>query len=83
MAEMKPGCVETLRTIEAYIDDELDSTIHIKIQTHLADCPPCMDRAEFRRHLKIMVSTKCASDEVPPELRAKIMRLLRTELPAG
>ena len=42
-----------------------------------------MDHAEFRRHLKVMVSSKCAQHDVPPELRAKIMRLLHDDQPAG
>ena len=72
----KPKCVETLREIEAYLDGEVDSGIHIKIQEHLIDCPPCMGRAEFRRHLKVMISTKCSGDHVPPELLTKINAML-------
>jgi mycothiol system anti-sigma-R factor len=79
----KPRCVETLREIEAYLDDEVDGTIHVRIQEHLTDCPPCMDRAEFRRSLKVMISTKCSGEHVPPELVTKIHALLHGEAPTG
>lgn len=80
---IKPKCVETLREIEAYIDDELDATIRMRIHEHLVDCPPCMDRAEFSRHLKVMISTKCSGEHVPPELLAKIHTLLGDEAPTA
>ena len=37
-----------------------------------------MDRAEFRRHLKVMIAAKCAGDAPPPELlRPKIRAIIR------
>jgi mycothiol system anti-sigma-R factor len=83
MAELKPKCLETLEEIEAFVDGELETTVHVKIEHHLVDCPPCMDRAEFRRYLKVMVSTKCSGDQVPPELKAKIERLIGHEAPSA
>jgi mycothiol system anti-sigma-R factor len=83
MTDGKPRCVETLREIEAYLDGEVDATLRIRIETHIADCPPCFERAEFRRHLKLMISTKCAGEHVPRELHEKITRLLRDDQPAG
>ena len=62
MTDCGPNCEETLREIEAYLDGEVDATLRIRIETHIADCNPCMERAEFRRHLKVMISTKCAGD---------------------
>ena len=66
MTDGKPKCVETLREIEALVDGELETTVRVRIESHLVDCPPCMDHAEFRRHLKVMVSSKCAQHDVPP-----------------
>ena len=83
MTDGKPKCVETLREIEALVDGELDTTVRVRIESHLVDCPPCMDHEEFRRHLKVMVSSKCAQHDVPPELRAKILRLLHDDQPTG
>jgi len=35
-----------------------------------------MQRAEFRRHLKVMISSKCTGDEVPESLRTRVMGLI-------
>jgi mycothiol system anti-sigma-R factor len=83
MTDGKPKCVETLREIEALVDGELDATVRIRIEEHLVDCPPCMDHAEFRRHLKVMISTKCSGEAVPSELHDKILQLLRDDRPTG
>jgi mycothiol system anti-sigma-R factor len=83
MAELKPKCLETLEEIEAYVDGELDATVTVRIEHHIVDCPPCMDRTEFRRYLKVMISSKCSGDQVPPELMAKIRRLIGEDAPAG
>ena len=76
MSEGKPECVETLRAIEAFLDGEVETTVAVRIETHIADCPPCWEKAEFRRHLKLMVSSKCSSDRLPDDLREKLRRLL-------
>jgi mycothiol system anti-sigma-R factor len=83
MAELKPKCLETLEEIEAYVDGELETSVHVRIEHHLVDCPPCMERAEFKRYLKVMISSKCTGDQVPPELMTKIQRLLDETTPAG
>jgi hypothetical protein len=49
---------------------------------HLSDCNPCMERAEFRRHVKIMVRSKCTGDLVPPALEQRIRGLLEEPPPA-
>ncbi len=83
MTDGKPKCVETLREIEALVDGELDAIVRVRIEAHLVDCPPCMDHAEFRRHLKVMISSKCSGDAAPAELHDKILQLLRDDRPAG
>jgi len=70
-------CRETLREIERFLDGELDQTVEVRIQHHLSDCSPCMQRAEFRRHVKVMISEKCTEREVPQGLSARIHELLR------
>ena len=58
MTECGPECTETLLEVEAFLDGEADPALADRIHTHLSDCPPCMDRAEFRQHLQ---SSGCAS----------------------
>ena len=45
---------------------------------HLADCPPCFERAEFQRKLKDIVRVKCHS-QTPEHLVAKIRQAIRIE----
>jgi mycothiol system anti-sigma-R factor len=72
-----PICQETLREIERFLDGELDVSVSTAIEHHLSDCNPCMQRTEFRRHLKVMVSSKCAGDAVPDQLHQKVRDIIR------
>ena len=84
MTDCGPKCMETLEEIQRFLDGELDSSVRIRIEEHLSACNPCMQRAEFRRHLKVMISSKCGSEVVPDALQDKIMGLIRDlETPAG
>ena len=77
-----PNCEETLKEIEAFLDGELDVAVHEQIQIHLSDCSPCMQRAEFRRHVKVMVRSKCSGgNDVPPALEHRIRSLLDEPFP--
>lgn len=70
-------CEETLRTIELFLDGELEPGRCAEIEQHLSGCDPCMQRAEFRRHLKVMIASKCGCSEIPQELRERVTNLLR------
>lgn len=58
------GCPEAKEHLEAYIDGELGETEIATISAHLADCYPCGDRAEFERHLRVVIRENAA--EVAP-----------------
>jgi len=72
MAKCGPDCEQTLREIERWLDGELDPAVHTEVDTHLSACHPCMQRVEFRRHLKAVIQTKCAGDALPPDLQRKL-----------
>lgn len=72
-----PLCQETLREIERFLDGELDRVVTVRIEEHLSDCSPCMQRTEFRRHLKVMVAEKCTERAAPDDLSRKIRDLIR------
>lgn len=73
-----PECQETLAKVERFLDGEVDETIHVRIEHHLEGCTTCAERTEFRRHLKVMVSAKCAERGAPAELHDRIRQLIRT-----
>lgn len=71
-----PNCEETLRAIESVLDGEADVLVQQQVEMHLSDCNPCMKRAEFRRHVQVMIRTKCTGDAVPAGLERRIRSLL-------
>jgi mycothiol system anti-sigma-R factor len=77
MIDCGPDCMEALKDVERWLDGELPSDLQAKVQTHLSGCSPCMDRAEFRRHLKEMVASKCSGDTPPPELLIRIRAVIQ------
>ena len=74
-----PECQETLREIERFLDGELEAGMRAVIDRHLSACSPCMERAEFRRHLKDLIASKCAGDAMPAELLSRVKALIDTE----
>jgi mycothiol system anti-sigma-R factor len=76
MTERGSNCEETLKEIQRFLDGEADVAVSSQIELHLTRCDPCMQRAEFRRHLKVMIGSKCGGDDLPPDLHEKILGLI-------
>jgi mycothiol system anti-sigma-R factor len=76
MADCGPECTETLLEVEAYLDGEVDQALAGRIKMHLSDCSPCADKAEFRKHLKELVQSKCTETDVPEALRTRIQQVI-------
>jgi mycothiol system anti-sigma-R factor len=72
----KPGCLEALKEVERLLDGELEGELRLKVEKHLSGCNPCMDRAEFRRHLKVMIAHKCSGDAPPPALLIRVRAII-------
>lgn len=77
MAKCGPLCEETLRQVERLIDGELDPAVATVVSQHLSACSPCMQHADFRRHLKALVHDKCAERELPAGLDERLRTLLQ------
>lgn len=75
-------CNETLRELDAFLDSELSEHARIAIRAHLEGCPDCLQTFDFHAELKIVVSQKCRSDEIPPGLLAKIEQCFGNDLDA-
>jgi mycothiol system anti-sigma-R factor len=78
LSDCGPECLEALSEIEAYLDGEVEVSTRVQIEQHLGGCNPCMDKAEFRRHVKELVHERCAERSAPPELTARIEALIRS-----
>jgi len=76
------SCDEVLSEIEHYLHGELDPNRTVLLGEHLADCPPCFERAEFQRKLKEIVRVKCHA-QTPEHLVAKIRQAIGVEFEVG
>lgn len=73
---MRDDCRAVLEQIERYLDGELDPEAGVRIERHLSECDPCMRRASFRRHLKVVIAERCSEREAPSELAERIRALI-------
>ena len=65
-------CKQTLRELDAFLDDELSSETRQQIHLHLDGCVDCLQAFDFQAELKQVIRRKCSNDEMPPGLLAKI-----------
>jgi mycothiol system anti-sigma-R factor len=65
-------CKQTLRELDAFLDDELSPTTREQIHYHLEGCVDCLQAFDFQAELKQVIRRKCSNDEMPPGLLAKI-----------
>ena len=65
-------CKQTLRELDAFLDDELSTTAREQIHNHLEGCVDCLQTFDFHAELKETIRRKCSNDEIPSGLLAKI-----------
>lgn len=72
-------CDDALVELEAYLDGELGGEVRLEVEGHLTGCSHCFERGEFRRKLRIIIRTKCASvGELPPAVADRIRSAIST-----
>ncbi len=74
-----PECQETLREIARFLDGELDPSVRAAVDRHLSSCDPCLEHAEFRKHLKQLIASRCGGDSMPGELLLRVKALIEIE----
>ena len=74
-------CRETLRELERYVDGECLRELTLEVEAHLHGCTDCTDHAEFQRHLKLMVRSKCSGEPMPEGLAERIRERIRSANP--
>ena len=70
--ETMADCKQTLRELDAFLDDELSPTTREQIHNHLEGCVDCLQAFDFQAELKQVIRRKCNTDEMPAGLLAKI-----------
>jgi anti-sigma factor (TIGR02949 family) len=74
-------CEKCEELIQPYLDRELDEAERLEAETHLSACEYCGKRYRFEASLRRYVRKACCSEEMSPELKAKLSAL-RTPLDA-
>jgi hypothetical protein len=81
VTSFEPVCEKCEELIQPYLDRALSETERLEAEGHLADCGYCSKRYRFEASLRTYVRQVCCSEEMSPELKAKLASL-RTPLDA-
>jgi len=76
------ACIDFLDRIVYLLDNELDNDEVMAVRLHLDDCPPCLERYDVQRTIKLLVARSC-TESAPAELRERIrvhLRQVRVEI---
>jgi mycothiol system anti-sigma-R factor len=69
-------CTEILERVFFFIDHELPTADTSKIQQHLDECAPCLQKYDLERTVKALVQRSCA-EHAPAGLRDKVLLRIR------
>jgi mycothiol system anti-sigma-R factor len=70
------NCEAALAEIYTYLDGELTDEKRTLIASHIEGCNPCFEAFDFEAELRIVISTRCRSDDLPESLRIRIAEKL-------
>ncbi|CAM8659612.1 antisig_RsrA, mycothiol system anti-sigma-R factor [Acidimicrobiia bacterium] len=70
------NCEQALAEVYTFLDGELTAEKRVLIAGHLDSCNPCFATFDFEAELRLVISTKARSDEVPEALRIRIAERL-------
>jgi anti-sigma factor (TIGR02949 family) len=71
-------CSEVLDHLYEYLDEEMSADACTKFKEHFDECHPCLEKYGLEVAVKKLVKRCCGSDDVPSDLRSKVM--MRIEL---
>ena len=77
-SDSEVDCAEAVHVIYHYLDGELTNERRVHIQAHLEACLPCFEAYDFEAELKMVIAKKCI-DEVPADLKQRIIQALERE----
>jgi anti-sigma factor (TIGR02949 family) len=65
-------CKQTIRELDAFLDNELTDEVRGHIHDHLDGCMDCLQAFDFQAELKLAIRRKCRNDEMPEGLLGRI-----------
>jgi anti-sigma factor (TIGR02949 family) len=66
-------CSEILDHLYEYLDKEMPDSDCAKFQVHFDECSPCLEKYGLEQEVKKLVKRCCGHDDVPTDLRSKVM----------
>ena len=69
-------CSEVLDHLYEYLDREMPAGECADFQVHLDECSPCLEKYGLEQAVKKLVKRCCGHDDVPGDLRAKVLSRL-------
>lgn len=78
---MSDECDRLLQQLDDYLHGELDAGQQQVLQSHLGDCPPCLESADFQAQLKALIAKRCG-ESMPEGLEERVLGFLRTAEPS-
>jgi anti-sigma factor RsiW len=73
------NCEEAWPSLDAFVDGELELPRQLAMETHLAGCPPCREAANRIANCSLLVRKNMPAYKAPPELKSKVLAILRKE----
>lgn len=66
-------CSDALDHLYEYLDQEMPEGDREKLAEHLDECSPCLENYGLEQAVKKLVKRCCGQDDVPTDLRSKVM----------
>ena len=70
-------CVETLRRLDQYMDNQLDGSGIAAVAHHVEGCPACFQELELRRRLRQRLKSAVENSATAPYLSTRVLATLR------
>ncbi|WP_020575815.1 mycothiol system anti-sigma-R factor [Actinopolymorpha alba] len=70
-------CTEILERVFLFLDREMDEADCSKIEQHLDECAPCLQKYDLEELVKALVARSCGCDKPPEGLRQKVLMRIR------
>lgn len=76
-------CNDTIRELQAFLDDELSPEARSHIGAHLDGCTDCLQAFDFEAEVKAAIRRKASDDVIPAGLVDKIRRCFDPDFDPG
>jgi mycothiol system anti-sigma-R factor len=70
-------CSQVLAEVWLLLDHECDPNRRRKLEEHLDECGPCLERYGLEEHLKTLLARKCGGEHAPETFRRKLRDAIR------